>query len=301
MCRLLCTQNAALVVGPGYTLVSQRHTRYQGVQKIMSRKVSHERWKFAQWQERMYQEKKSRMFVGRQFDILDHARNNSTRAVHLLDALNRSPGKGLVVEVGSGAHGLIWQWPAERRIAIDPLADYYQATFSSLQTDGPMVLVAQGERLPLESDIADLVLSDNVLDHTEAPSDYLGECLRILKPKGTFFLTVDVHHPIWWWCGCVYNGLFRLGFRRNVPAFPNHPFHFSESRIEKLLLDNSFRVTYRRGGPGSVADKGFRALINVTRQIRTKGSGLEAVIKQIFFKNIRLEIVASAGLSDSDV
>lgn len=164
-----------------------------------------------------------------------------------------------------------------------------------------MVLVAQGERLPLESDIADLVLSDNVLDYTEAPSDYLGECRRILKPKGTFFLTVDVHHPVWWWCGCTYNGLFRLGFRRNVPAFPNHPFHFSESRIEKLLRDSSFREAYRWGGPGSVADKGLSARINETRQIRAQGGGLEAAIKQVFFKNIRLEIVATAGLSDSEV
>lgn len=260
----------------------------------MSRKVSHERWKFAQLHQQIYQQKKSKAFAGYEKLINDHARLSSARVVNLLEELDLSPATGLVVEVGSGAHGLIWEWPAKQRIAIDPLADYYHETFSSLQTKGPAILAAQGEKLPLSSGIADLVLSDNVLDHVEAPLDYLRECRRILKPGGILFFSVDVHHPAWHWGAGAYNGLFRLGLRSSLPAFPNHPFHFSNTRAGELLRESGFHELRRWGGLPPTQQQGLVSRLRTSIRTLRRDHDVQAAVKQIFLKNVRLEIVANS-------
>lgn len=213
---------------------------------------------------------------------MDHAVANAFRVSSLLTDLGFSVSDGPVVEVGSGGHGLIWRWPDTQRIAIDPLAVFYRTEFAYLQLGGPAILAAQGERLPLKSGIASVVLSDNVLDHVQNPTDYLRECRRILLPGGALFLSVDVHHPIYWWAGVMYNAMFRLGFRRVVPAFPNHPFHFTQPRAERLLSSCGFQTLMRRGG---------RPDHSAASLPHPKGGALQ-VFKQVFFKNARLEVVA---------
>ena len=156
-----------------------------------------------------------------------------------------------------------------------------------------MILAAQGEKLPLESGIADLVLSDNVLDHVEIPDGYLGECRRILKPGGTFFFTVDVHHPIWHRGAGLYNRMFQFGFRTTVPAFPNHPFHFSDSQAGTLLGKAGFLELHRWGGQANIEIKDLGPRLRTSMRALFRGGKIEGVIKQVFFKNIRLEIVAS--------
>ena len=42
----------------------------------------------------------------------------------------------------------------------------------------------EGQRWPLEDESADLIVSDNVLEHVEDPDHFLAECNRILKPGG---------------------------------------------------------------------------------------------------------------------
>lgn len=249
---------------------------------MIANRVSRKRWRFAQHNERLYQEQKARSLSRHEGAITRQAAANSSRVSALLDELGYSVSDGLVVEVGSGAHGLIWKWPAEQRIAIDPLAAFYRSAFAFLQVEGPTVVAARGEQLPVKDAIADIVLSDNVLDHVQDPASYLEECRRILRCEGVFFFTVDVHHPVYWWIGNLYNALFQIGLRLDVPAFPHHPFHFSERRVQRHLKQCGFQIIRRTAvGTGQPANA-----------YRFRKGGLRRSFKRIFPKNTRVEVVA---------
>ena len=244
--------------------------------------VSRKRWRFAQHSERLYQERKARSLARGEGAIVRQAVANSLRVSAILDELGYSASAGLVIEVGSGAHGLIWKWPAEHRIAIDPLAAFYRSAFAFLQADGPRVVAAQGERLPVKDGIADIVLSDNVLDHVQDPASYLAECRRILRRQGVLFFTVDVHHPVYRWLGILYNALFEVGMRFDIPAFPHHPFHFSESRVQRYLKRCGFQIVWRAA----------HEPVEPSSTNRLANGGLRRTFKRVFWKNIRVEVVA---------
>jgi SAM-dependent methyltransferase len=253
---------------------------------MISDKVSNERWRFAQERERDYQYKKAKR-IARHPEPFTHAADAYSAGVanHLRALGIRLDEDGLVVEVGSGAGGLIWRWPAERRLAIDPLAHFYRRSFPQIQANGPGIVQARGERLPLADSCAALVLSDNVLDHVQQPSAYLSECHRILRPGGIFYMTVDVHHPIYGWAGSSYNMLCRLGLRLNVPAFPNHPFHFTTDRVEDLLADTAFKIL-KLGRPDLAGRNPFRTgtMLRDTQQF----------LKAMFPKNLRCSVICEA-------
>jgi len=191
---------------------------------------------------------------------------------------------GVVVEVGSGAHGLIWRWPFGRRVAIDPLASFYRKCFDFLQADGASILVARGEALPLGDGVAAVVLSDNVLDHAADPERFVRECWRILAASGVLYFTVDVHHAVWALFGAAYNLAYRLGLHAKVQSFPHHPFHFQQRQVEAMLDAAGFDVVARRGG--TPERSGLRPRRGPMR--------LYDLLKRVFFRNARLEIVAVA-------
>lgn len=244
------------------------------------RPVSHARWQFAQGSQRYYQAHKA--LAAHPASIEQVSATSAARVHALLGDLGLLPQRSAVVlEVGSGAHGLIWRWPADFRIALDPLADFYRGRFDSLQADGPAILKARGEELPLGDGVVALVLSDNVLDHAEDPARFLRECRRVLAPDGVLYLAVDVHHPVYGWLGALYNRLFRLGVYRLVPAFPSHPFHFKRSEVTGLVEAAGFEARFLAGGHRQDAPSFSRP-----------GSRPYDRVKRIFFKNSRYEVVA---------
>ena len=120
-----------------------------------------------------------------------------------------------------------------------------------------------------------------MLDHVENPLAYLMECRRILKPDGVFYLTIDVHHPIYWSIGRFYNLLFGLGLRLKVPAFPYHPFHFTVDRVTRLLDEAGLqRLTPLRGARQPARWRGDSLAGRLIHRIQT-----------VFAKNIRMEMV----------
>ena len=247
----------------------------------MIKRVSHKRWLFAQKNELEYQQQKAIRLSTAMQSIDTLARSNSESVSSYLSQLGVFSDGGLTVEVGSGASGLIWHWPGKDRIAIDPLAHFFRTSFDEIQSNGPSIVQARGEELPLPDHCADTVLSDNVLDHVENPLAYLKECRRILKPGGVFYMTIDVHHPIYWSVGKVYNLLFGLGLRLKVPAFPYHPFHFTAGRVTQLVEDAGLQMlTPLRGSPQPARWRGE----NLTGRLINK-------IQSIFFKNVRMEMV----------
>ena len=250
----------------------------------MNNRVSHKRWRFAQHNELEYQQQKVKRYAGSMDSIQSLARANSRQVSAYLAQMDRLFTDGLTVEVGSGASGLIWNWPGSERVAIDPLAHFFRTSFDSIQRDGPSIVQARGENIPLPDHCADTVLSDNVLDHVEDPAAYLQECKRILKPGGVMYMTIDVHHPVYWTAGRLYNLLFRLGLVLKVPAFPHHPFHFTVKRVRSLLVQTGFRpVVPLHGGPAAAP-----------RQQPGLKARLVQKFQSMFFKNQRMEAVLEA-------
>jgi SAM-dependent methyltransferase len=247
----------------------------------MSNKVSHQRWRFAQKNELEYQQNKAAQLKARASSIRSRAQSNSESVANYLKELGVFGEHDTTVEVGSGASGLIWNWPGTQRIAIDPLAHFFSGSFGHIQPDGTTIIEACGEHLPLCDGCAQVVLSDNVLDHVESPSTYLTECRRILNQDGIFYITVDVHHPLYWWSGRIYNLLFAAGLKLMVPAFPHHPFHFTQSRILKLIETCGFKplapIRASAAAPGSRAGSLPKRVMNR--------------IQQTFYKNTRMEMI----------
>lgn len=245
----------------------------------MTAAISTARWRHAQDCQLRYQERKQRGFVGRE-QVIERSAEARSAEVHAFLAREGHLREGVVVEVGSGAHGLIWRWPDARsvRIGIDPLAGWYRDAFGYLQSGSVRALAARGEELPLGDAVADLVLSDNVVDHAADPRRFLSECARVMKRGGRLYFTVDTHHRVWRWAAVAYNRLHDLGVRLEVPAFPDHPFHFTRREVEGLFEQAGLRVLWARGEPAP--------------KPRIRKRRPYDMLKHVFFKNARLEIVA---------
>lgn len=213
--------------------------------------VSDRRWRWAQLGQREAQLRKRKNLRGRENAIFANCQTQSTRIAGFVEGFGFHAGEDdVVVEVGSGAHGLIWRWPDGRRYGLDPLASFYRTEFAFLQ-DGPVESVtAQGEAMPFEDASVYLLLSDNVLDHAQDPAQLLAECRRVIRDDGALYLTFDVHHPVWGLGARIYNRIADTGLRLRVPAFPNHPFHFREETVDLLLERSGWNVVWRdRGVP----------------------------------------------------
>jgi ubiquinone/menaquinone biosynthesis C-methylase UbiE len=91
---------------------------------------------------------------------------------------------------------------------------------------GPSIVYieASGERTPLPSSSADLVIIENALDHVSDPAAVLTEIRRLLRPGGLLWLLVDLSE---------YSDRM-------------HPHPFSESRARELLLRAGFQPLHQR-------------------------------------------------------
>ena len=65
-------------------------------------------------------------------------------------------------------------------------------TLHELKAD---IVADLNEPLPIESEVADTVVSFSVMEHLREPQGFLGEAYRILKPGGAMILQV----PFMWW------------------------------------------------------------------------------------------------------
>ena len=172
-----------------------------------------------------------------------------------------------VLEVGSGAHGLIFFFGAQHGIGVDPLAHHYVSLFPDWQRRVPTVS-AYGEALPFPDNSFDVVLSDDVVDYAEDPEAIVAEIARVLAPSGVFYFTVNICHPVW-------NVLSRL---RPVEDF--HTTHISLGRARRFFKD--LRIVWESHNIAA-----NRAAIRKRQERR-----FTAWVKSIFYYKARLVIIA---------
>jgi len=229
----------------------------------------------------VYQQEKALLLKNeeRQFVLGIFQRANLVR--QRLEKFQPISGESRILEVGSGAHGLIFGLGDEFGIGIDPLAAHYKRLFPVWQGNA-QTIAAIGEKLPFSDSSFDIVLSDNVIDHAENPIAILEEITRVLKPSGLFYFTVNVHHPIYSLASAAHGFWNALGIRYELSPFADHTIHFTESQIKQVFARLPLQIMQENS---SVT--GLKAS---NRQL--KPHNFVDRLKKIFYKNAVFEFIA---------
>ncbi len=185
-----------------------------------------------------------------------------------------------MLEVGSGAHGLVFGFGGGFAVGIDPLAVDYKRLFPKWQHNAQTV-AAIGESLPFADESFDIVISDNVIDHAERPLAILDEIVRVLKPGGLLYFTVNVHHPVYEIASRAHGLWNAAGLKFELSAFADHTVHFSERRIRDEFA--------RR--PLKPLSQSSTVIETRARQRNGIASNPDALLKKVFFKNALFEFI----------
>ncbi len=146
-----------------------------------------------------------------------------------------------ILEIGSGAAGIITFLPGKYRFAIDPLESVYSSIdkFVSARDSSVVYKEAMAENLPFDNNLFDLIIIDNVLDHCEDPQKVLAEMNRVLKVNGKIYFRQNTYHA---WGKLV---------RKIIELFKidrGHPHTFSKADLQKLFNANNFNVLLFKSG-----------------------------------------------------
>lgn len=212
------------------------------------RSISQKRWNTAQKYQRDYQDQKAQKIRGHASDLILRRTAHARSIQRLLAPYFSLDASTRILEVGSGAHGIVFYLTAGKRFGIDPLAYYYQRNFSGVRLDTTVnTVVAMGETLPIASGLFELVICDNVLNHTMNPESIIKEVQRILTPNGVFFLAVDVNRR----SGQLLSQLHERFISRwkVLKWFGSHPFYFHHKDISGLISKNHLRPVYTNFTP----------------------------------------------------
>jgi SAM-dependent methyltransferase len=185
------------------------------------------------------------------------------------------------LEVGSGAHGLVFFFGLKNGVGVDPLADEYAKLFPEWQRNARTVN-AFGEALPFEDASFDLVLSDNCVDHARDPRAILREIARVLAPGGLFYFTVHIHHPVYAVVSRLHGAWNAVGVPFEIQPFADHTVHLTLTEARALFDGLPFRI-----------------LREVTDIAQTKADARRTPprntldrLKRVFFKNATIEVIA---------
>lgn len=223
-----------------------------------------------------YQQKKAAAVRGGERDIVLAMMHASSRVRQILNLVHPINSEARVLEVGSGAQGLIFFFGAERGVGVDPLAQSYAKLFPEWQ-DRVSTVAAFGESLPFAESSFDIVLCDNVVDHAESPAGIVVEIARVLKPSGLLYFTVNTHHLIYALAARVHAAWTDLGIKQEVGPFADHTFHLTLSRAQRLFQGLPFRVLQETNN------------IDEAKLVAKQERDL---LKRLFFKNALYEVVA---------
>jgi SAM-dependent methyltransferase len=228
-----------------------------------------------------YQRRKAKAVRGHEPELMADMAAHSAAVREKLNTVAKIPAEARVLEVGSGAHGLIFFFEAAERVGVDPLADHYRQLFPAWQ-ERATTIAAEGERLPLDDASFDIVLCDNVVDHAESPRRIVEEIARVTRPGGLMFFTVNVHHPIYGWASALHSGWRALGIPIEITPFADHTVHLTLDDARNLLRGVAFKIIEQTD---TIEETRSADRLAPRRHLGDH-------LKRWFFKNARWEVIA---------
>ena len=228
-----------------------------------------------------YQELKARSIRGREEEVIPSMKLASLRVRNQLEKFQTIDAEKPVVEVGSGAHGLIFFFGAKQSVGVDPLAVSYAALFPAWQGRVPTV-AAFGESLPFADQTFGVVLCDNVVDHAESPRTIATELVRVLVPGGLLYFTVNIHHVIYAAAAQAHSAWNSVGMSYEIGPFADHTTHLTLSGAKRLFEDLPVRVLSENSNIAAARER--------ARKLPARHFGDS--LKRAFFKNALYEVIA---------
>ncbi|MGQ0763232.1 MAG: class I SAM-dependent methyltransferase [Acidobacteriota bacterium] len=228
-----------------------------------------------------YQQQKAQKLRGHEPQLISGMTRASAEVRAKLQHVRPIADAARVLEVGSGAHGLIFYFGAQNGIGADPLAHHYSSLFPAWQQKAPTI-GALGEALPFPDHSFDVVLCDNVVDHAESPTQIVSEIVRVLAPSGMLYFTVNVHHPIYSLASEIHGIWQRLGVPYEVGPFADHTVHLTVPRARELFARQPLRMVKE------TTDLEMAR----TRAQHTRARHAGDRLKRVFFKNAVYEVIA---------
>lgn len=228
-----------------------------------------------------YQRRKSESVRGHEKEYVARMVAHSQAVRKKIEEVRPIAENARVLEVGCGAHGLIFYFGAKDGVGVDPLADHYASLFPAWQGRAT-IIAAGGEQLPLEDASFDIVLCDNVVDHAESPSRIMSEIARVLKPGGLLYFTVNVHHPFYHAAASAHAAWRALGIPLEIGPFADHTVHLTPEAAKALVRQQPFRLVRE--------DCDIDHARRVGRLARPRHMGDR--LKHLFYKNALYEVIA---------
>ncbi len=142
-----------------------------------------------------------------------------------------------ILEIGSGAAGIITYLKSDYRFAVDPLENIYSSIekFTRIRDKQVKYYSIKAEEIAFENNLFDLIIMDNVLDHCEDPKKVFQQIQRVTKPGGIIYFRQNTYH-IW--------GKFIRTAIELVTVDRGHPFSFSKSDLKKSFLQHKLTALY---------------------------------------------------------
>lgn len=228
-----------------------------------------------------YQQRKAEHARGHEDEIITAMKRSAQRVRDRVETFQPIKEDARVIEVGSGAHGLIFYFGAGQGVGVDPLAVSYGSLFPGWQKCA-QTIAAVGESLPFADQSFDLVLCDNVVDHAESPQRIVGELARILAPGGILYFTVNIHHPVYAVAAGVHSSWRAVGVPYEVGPFADHTTHLTLETAAALFQNIPLQILSARS---NVDEAKARARKQPPRHIGDR-------LKRVFFKNAVYEVIA---------
>jgi ubiquinone/menaquinone biosynthesis C-methylase UbiE len=206
----------------------------------MKEKIDEKRWEIAQESEKDYwnDEWDSKSLKDNMEEIYKKKLDNSLKIWQKYIKIGKDT---KILQIGCGPLDIINYFKTGKRYSIDPLADLYKQKFN-FDYKSTNLKKAGGEDIPFPDKYFDLVIINNVIDHTYLPKKVLQEIKRVLKDDGIMNLDVQVYQKSFLILAKIW-GFFKKRFTGEIFNI-HHPYMFHAHDIDKLVK-NEFNIVHK--------------------------------------------------------